>query len=106
MRDRQDRLQEQYAHLAAEYVKAESNRTSLITVTRALVSDDLARATVFVTVLPEEREHGAVDFLNRSRDEFRAFIARKTKSRRLPNFTFAIDLGEKHRRHLDTIDLS
>ncbi len=103
MRERQGRLGEHYAHLAAEFVNAESNRSSLITVTRATVSDDLRRATVFITVLPEERERVALEFLNRSTDDFRSFVTEKTKSRRLPHFTFAIDLGDKHRRRLDSL---
>ena len=103
MRNRQESLGEHYAHLAAEFVNTESNRTSLITITRATVSDDLARVTILATVLPEEREHGVVDFLNRNIDDFCSFITRKTKSRRLPRFTFAIDLGEKNRRRLDSI---
>ncbi len=106
MRERQDRLGEFYAHLAAEYVNAESNRTSLITVTRATMNSDLSRVAVFVTILPEERERGAIDFLNRSTDDLRAFITKKTKFRRLPHFTFVLDTGEKNRRRLDEIDLS
>lgn len=106
MHGRQDRLAEHYAHLAAEYVNAESNRTSLITVTRATLTSDLSRGTIFITVLPEEGERGAVGFLNRNRDEFRAFITEKTKSRKIPYFVFAPDVGEKHRRRLDSIDLS
>lgn len=102
---RQQKIAEQLAQLAADYLSRESNRQSLITVTRANVSPDLSKATIFFTVLPDSYEHIALDFAKRKRVEFRSFVKKKTELRRLPFFDFEIDYGEKHRQHLDTIEI-
>lgn len=100
---RRDKIADQIAQLAAEFVQRESNKQSLITVTRADTSPDLARATVYVTVLPDEHEESALSFLKRQRADFRTHLKTHTKLRRLPFVDFAIDRGEKHRQHLDTL---
>lgn len=102
---RQSKIAEQIAHLAAEFLGKESNRQSLITVTRADVSVDLANATIYITVLPDDQEDVALDFAKRKRTDFRSFVKKKTQLRRLPFFDFAIDKGEKHRQHLDTLEI-
>ena len=55
----------------------ESNGTSLITVTSCNVSPDLKRGTIFITVLPDEKEHDALDFAKRKRGELRNYIKKK-----------------------------
>ena len=100
---RQHKIAEQLAQLAALFVSRESNRQSLITITRADVSPDLSKATVYFTVLPNEKEQEALDFLKRKRVEFRTHVKQQTQLRRLPYFDFVIDEGEKNRQHLDTL---
>lgn len=102
---KQQQISEQIAHLAAEFLGRESNRQSLITVTRADVSPDMAKSTVYFTVMPDSYEDTALDFAKRQRAEFRSFIKKKTQMRRLPFFAFEIDRGEKHRQHLDTLEI-
>ncbi|MAZ67634.1 hypothetical protein CL652_02610 [bacterium] len=102
---RQQQVSEQIAHLAAEFLGKESNRQSMLTVTRADISPDLENATVFFTVIPDEYEGAALDFAKRKRTEFRTFVKKHTQLRRLPFFDFEIDRGEKHRQHLDTLSL-
>jgi len=48
--------------LSAQFLGRENNRTSLLTVTACTVSPDLKRATIFITVLPEEKEKDALGF--------------------------------------------
>lgn len=103
---RQDRVAEQLAHLAAEFLRFESNRQSLITVTRANMSPDYARCTIFVSVLPESEEEHAINFLKRNRPEFKNYIKKHTAMKKIPFFDFMLDLGEKHRQHLDEITRS
>jgi ribosome-binding factor A len=103
---RQQQVSEQIAHLAADFLGKESNRQSLITVTRADISPDLKMATVYVSVLPDNQEEQALDFVKRKRSDFRAFVKKNTKLRVLPFLDFAIDYGEKHRQHLDDISRS
>lgn len=94
------------AHLkriAAEFLAMESNRTALITVTRTSVTRDLKHATVFITVLPEEREEQALKFARRRLSDFREYVKEKMRYRTLPFFAFEIDKGEKSRQKLDEI---
>ena len=100
---RQQQVSEQIAHLAAEFLGRESNRQSLITITRADIAPDLSRATVYFTVLPDEQQEQALDFAKRKRADFRTFVKKHTQMRRLPFFDFEIDYGEKNRQHLDTL---
>ncbi len=100
---RQQKVSEQIAHLAADFLGRESNRESLITVTRATISPDLSRATIYLTVLPDTYQDAALDFAKRKRTEFRTFVKKHTELRRLPYFEFEIDYGEKNRQHLDTL---
>lgn len=102
---RQNKIAEQLAHLAAEFLGKESNRQSLITVTRADVSVDLANATIYFTVLPDDQEEVALDFAKRKRTDFRTFVKKRMQIRRLPFFDFVIDKGEKSRQHLDTLPI-
>lgn len=102
---RQQKVSEQIAHLAAEFLGRESNRQSLVTVTRADISPDLTKATIYFTVMPESYEEGVLDFTKRKRTEFRTFVKKHTQLRKLPYFDFEIDFGEKHRQHLDTLPI-
>jgi ribosome-binding factor A len=89
--------------LAAEYLSRESNRTSLLTITDVTVSDNGGEATIFFTVLPENMQKGALDFLKRKRSEFRDYVKEKSRIGRIPFFDFEIDKGEKNRQRIDEI---
>ncbi|HXK40292.1 MAG TPA: ribosome-binding factor A [Candidatus Paceibacterota bacterium] len=95
--------EEGFAHLAAEFINTESNRQSLITVTRAQLSSDDRRAEVYFTVLPTQQEDAVMEFLRRKRTEFREFVKKHTKMRIVPTFDFLIDHGERNRQELDTL---
>lgn len=88
---------------ASEFIQRESNRNSMITVTRIEFSDDLKNATILFTVYPEQKEEAAIDFLKRNRGDFRRFVSDKTKIGQLPWFDFQIDHGEKSRQKIDTM---
>lgn len=100
---RREKLEELVRKLAADFIQRESSRISLITVTRAMVSEDEKHATVFVTVLPETSEQAAIDFLKRNRREFRDYIKSHARTRRIPAIDFEIDLGEKTRQKIDEL---
>jgi len=88
---------------AAEFLAREANRNTLITVTRTEMSEDGKRAIVYITVLPEEGEAGALKFANRNRGELGKFLSERTRGMRLPQIEFVIDLGDKNRRRLDEL---
>lgn len=81
--------------LASEFIERESNRNSLITVTRVYVPSDLKRAQIMFTVLPEEQEENAKNFLKRSRGDFKEYFKKHAKVGRIPFFDFELDKGEK-----------
>lgn len=105
MVDSQRKLQigEELAHLAAEFLESESNRQSMITITRADVAPNLSNAVIYFTVFPEAQEEYALDFAKRKRTEFRSYVKANMPIRRLPFFDFKIDDGEKNRQLLDTL---
>lgn len=99
----QEKLQEAIQHAMAEYISRESNRRSLITVTRVEVSESANDAICYITVLPESAEPVALDFLKRQRTEARTYALKHAKIGRVPFLDFRIDIGEKHRQRLDQI---
>lgn len=104
MNDKHDlRFEEELTHGAADFINRESNRNSLITVTRALPSKDKKRVTILVTVLPSEMEESALFFLKRKRSDFLSYLKKHTRIKRPPTIDFAIDMGEKNRERLDIL---
>jgi|TARA_Y100000310_G_scaffold267929_1_gene280285 ribosome-binding factor A len=103
MSDRVEKVQEVLRHLGAAYLSAESDRTSLITVTHTKISRDLKKATIFVSVYPENRERVAIDFLKRKRSDFRNYVKENAHMKRIPTLDFEIDEGEKNRQRIDTL---
>ena len=100
---RDQKLKDIIKEAAAEFLQKESNYISILTVTDVSVSDKGNLATIFFTVLPEDKEKGALDFVKRKRAKFREFFKSKARMRALPFFDFEIDKGEKNRQKIDEI---
>lgn len=100
---RNEKLEELIRKLAALFIQVESNRTSLITVTRCSISPDSKRAMVLVTVLPDTEEEKAVQFLKRKRSDFRNYVKSHARIRAIPLVDFEIDIGEKTRQKIDEL---
>ncbi len=94
------------AHRAADYFARESNRESLITVTRADVSPDLKNVKIYFTVMPIKFEAAALNFAKRNRSDFREYIKKHAALPRLPQIDFVIDDGEKNRQRIDDLTRS
>jgi ribosome-binding factor A len=101
--DRDQKLKDVIREAAAEFLQRESNYTSILTVTDVSLSDRGNQSTIFFTVLPENKEKAALDFVKRKRAEFREFFKNKARMRALPFFDFEIDKGEKNRQKIDEI---
>ncbi len=97
------RFKELLKELAAEFLNRASTRSALLTVTNIELSPDQRRATILLSVMPREKEHGAVDFANRHRNEFFEYIKKHSKLRFLPHIEFAPDLGEQNRQRIDEL---
>lgn len=89
--------------LSAQFLGRESNNTSLITVTSCNVSPDLKRATIFVTVLPTDKETTALEFAKRKRGELREYLKKNLEIKTIPFLEIEIDKGEKHRQRIDEL---
>ncbi|MCK5095812.1 MAG: ribosome-binding factor A [Candidatus Pacebacteria bacterium] len=100
---RQEKVAEQLRQYTALFLEKESNRTSLITVTNCSISPDLKRATIYITVLPEDKELNALEFAKRKRTDLRNFVKKNIKLKRIPFFEIEIDKGEKNRQKIDEL---
>lgn len=96
-----DRIQDMIRELASNFLAREINRTSLVTVTRVVLSDTGNRADIMLSVLPEKAEKAALDFCKRKRTEFREYVKKNSRFRIIPTFDFQIDLGEKNRNLIE-----
>lgn len=88
---------------AAEYISRNSTKKSLITVTNVDLSPDYKKSTIYISVLPDDLENEAVQFLKRKRGDFHSFVTKETKLRIIPRFDFEIDKGEKARQRFEEI---
>ena len=88
---------------AAEFLAREAGPQSLITVTRAEVSEDGKQGRIYLSVLPEKAEAAAIDFANRQRKELSMFFRKRIRGAFPPHFEFMIDPGEKLRHRLDEL---
>ncbi|MEI6480637.1 MAG: ribosome-binding factor A [bacterium] len=88
---------------AGDFIQRNSNMTSLITVTRVELEDRGGRATIFVTVFPEDKGKGALDMLKRKRSEFRESIPSKIRIGRIPFCDFELDASAKLLRTIENL---
>ena len=100
---RQEKVQNELRKMVSEFISRESNRMSMITVTRVSISGDLKFSTVYVTVLPKDKEEGAMKFLERQAKDIRAFVKKRLPLKRLPFFVFKMDDGEYNRQKIDDL---
>lgn len=77
--------------LAARFLLLNSNKSSLLTVTRVELSRDKKRATIFFTVFPEEFEKTALEFAKRKCGDFKEFVKEKARLGKIPQVDFEID---------------
>jgi ribosome-binding factor A len=98
---KKERYEEILRDHAARFFSQESNRTSMITITRVSANDVGNMAHVYFTVFPENQEDAALDFVKRKATEFRAFVKYNARLMKVPFFNFDIDRGEKARQKID-----
>lgn len=101
--ERQLKVEQQVLGLSQDFFQRESSGLSMITVTRAEVSRDMRHGTIFISVLPEDKEEAAINFAKRMRSDLRHYIMKRLPVRVIPFFEVEIDYGEKNRQHIDTL---
>jgi ribosome-binding factor A len=75
---------------AAEFINRESNRRSLVTVTKVVLTDE-KHAQIFVSVYPQKDGAAVTDFLSRQREEFFMFMRKTVKLHSTPHVVFLLD---------------
>ena len=100
---RNEKIANNIKELAAIYIERESGPTSMITVTRVLLSPDGKRATIMVSVLPREKEKAAYGFIKRNLGDLRKHITKSLRINPIPFLDVEIDEGEKNRQKIDDL---
>ena len=100
---KQSRAESILKDLAADFIERHSNRTSLVTVTSVDLSPDMKNAVIFLSVLPEEKGHQVVEFLERWRNDFREYTKKHARLRVIPHYEFRIDKGEMNRQRIEEL---
>lgn len=98
-----EKIEEMIHRLSAEFFERESNRDALVSVTHAMLSSDNKNATIYLSVLPEDKEKAVLDFAKRMRPELREYIKERMRARVIPFLEVEIDMGEKHRQKIDNL---
>lgn len=100
---RGEKIKNNIKELAALYIEREAGPTSLITVTRVLLSPDNKKATILITVMPKDKEKAAYGFIKRNLGELRKNITKNLRINPIPFLDVQIDEGEKHRQKIDEL---
>ncbi|MES2470719.1 MAG: ribosome-binding factor A [Patescibacteria group bacterium] len=103
--NRDNKMKDEVKRLASEFLLRESNFTSLITITDVRMTDRGKQALILFTVLPEDKQDEALNFLKRKRAEFRDHVMNGSRISRVPFFDFDIDTGEKNRQKIEEISM-
>ena len=101
--ERQLKIEQKVLGRAQDFFQRESSGASMITVTRSEVSRDMKHGTIFITVLPEDKEDAAINFAKRMRSELRHYIMKRLPIKVIPFFEVEIDYGEKNRLHVESL---
>ncbi|MCA9352008.1 ribosome-binding factor A [Patescibacteria group bacterium] len=97
------KLNKELTKTLAEFIERESNKQSMVTVTRCDISPDLKNVIVYISVFPTDHEHAVIEFLNRRKWDARDFMKKRIITRVVPFIEFHIDYGEKNRQHVDQL---
>lgn len=100
---REDKMKKEIMRLTSMFLASISNRTSLITVTRVTIAPDFKRATIGVSVLPEDKETQAIEFLKRRTRDLRGYIMSHLHTRIVPQIEIVLDEGEKNRQRIEKL---
>lgn len=101
--ERNEKIANKIKELAATFLSREGNRTSLINVIHANCSPDMKRATIYITVLPTDKEKTALEFAKRKRPELREYLKKNLPIKIIPFIDIDIDKGEKNRQKIDEL---
>ena len=89
--------------LFADFIERESNKESMVTITRCEITSDRKNIDVFFSVFPVDHEQKVLSFLTRRQWDARDYMKKRIQTRVLPFVHFKIDAGEKNRQKIDQL---
>ena len=101
--DRTKRIISLLTEHIANFIATEANANPLITVTNLTISADYKNATVYVSILPDDRQKDALIFLKRHGSALRKHLKQKINLKSIPNLEFALDANEQNRQQIDQL---
>lgn len=103
MSERIEKVNKLIKGLVANFLNAESSSASLISVTNIDTSPDLKKATVYLSVLPENQEKTALLFAKRKLPDIREHLKKNMETKHIPFLEVELDMGEKNRQKIDEL---
>lgn len=100
---KRERTNEVIHRLAAEFIRDNTGKGSLITVTRVELYPAGKEGKIYFTTLPENQEDTVLKFLERKASEFKHYVRENSRIGIVPHLVFKIDYGERNRQRLDTL---
>ena len=100
---RSEKITNHIRELSATFIEREAGPTSMITVTRVILSPDNKRAKIMITVMPKEKEQAAFGFIRRNLGDLRKYVAKGLRVNPIPFLDVEIDEGEKNRQKIDEL---
>ncbi len=100
---RQEKMNKELGKIFATFIERESNKTSLITVTRCDIAPNFKNIIVYLSVLPVDKEEQVISFMNRRKWDARDYVKKSLSMRIIPFVEFRIDYGEKNRQRIDQL---
>lgn len=92
---RDDKIATHIKEIASQFIEREGNKSALITITRVEVFDKGRSAMLYISVLPENGELSALNFLKRKRPDIRDAIKKQLRIRTIPFLDVQVDSGQK-----------
>lgn len=101
--DKREKLVSVLREAAGNHLAEKRFEKTMVTVTSVDLSKNLKKATICVSIFPEDKEKIIIQKLNRGKGLFAKYIKKNTRISLVPLLSFSIDRGEKHRQKIDEI---
>ncbi len=101
--ERNRKIEEQLKEVLARFIERESNKTALITITHVELGDKGRTAMLYISVMPEDGEDSAINFLKRKRKEMHDLIRKQLNMKTIPFLDVSIDSGQKALHNIEAL---
>jgi len=74
---------------------------ALVTLTKVETSKDLHNCTLWISVIPGDKQSKTLNVLQKDKKQIRYLLANRVKFRIIPELKFKLDLTESNAAHID-----